>query len=505
MDARGSWGFPRVRWSDDAAKAARQFEALEEVPSRTSAMLKRLIIRTSRIGLVAFLMLAVNFCYAGDSTKAADEAAAVQWLQSSAHPFSTASPTMEEMQPLVAALHGAEVIGIGEATHGSHEDESFKADLIKALILQGRVDVFFLEANRQIGADLDAYVTGQGGDLPTLLRSPSLFRNLRNEEFAGLILWIRAYNIQTNHPVHVVGIDCQDGGIDAEFALRFVKARDAKIAARFDGAFTSLLAGAVRPRFAVWVATANASDYAKANEASRKLEQLFSAHQATWSDKPGYAEAAYAAKTARQAFDAFELDGGRGNPEKNGMAYYGRRDRYMAANLLERLNGRTGVFWAHDMHVMADLPATDGWPSGFTWVGREVHKVLGEQYQTVTFAWSKGSFLSQTQKGEQNFEVTHRKPMVPQTLPNDGPDDLGGVLIRTGFDGFWVDLRTLPVQPWARRFASTNYARGWAGWRVDAKTWNKDVSDRASLRPASDILVWFKQITPSHMFPGDDF
>jgi erythromycin esterase len=459
----------------------------------------------SKLSAITFLVLSLSITSVLADTESADELAVVDWLKSSAHSFSSQSPSMEEIQPLVGQLAGAQVIGIGEATHGSHEDQSFKADLIKALILQGRVDIFALEANRQIGVDLDDYVAGRGGDLPTLLRSPSLFRNLRDEEFAGLILWIRAYNIQANHPVHVIGIDCQDGGIDAEYALRFLRARDHNMAARFDGAFTSLLSGTTRPRFAVWATTANVSDYVKANEASRELEQLFTTHQAAWADKSGYAEAAYAAKSARQAFDAFELDGGRGDPEKDGMEYYGRRDRYMSANLLERLNGRNGVFWAHDMHAMADLPASDGWPLGYTWVGREVHKVLGDRYQTVTFAWSKGSFRAQTQNEDVDTEVTHRKPLVPQTLPNDGVGDLGGVLLRTGFEGFWADLRTLPAEPWAQRFTSTNYARGWAGWRVDAKTWNADISDHASLRPATDILVWFKQITPSHMLPGDDF
>jgi hypothetical protein len=77
--------------------------------------------------------------------------------------------------------------------------------------------------------------------------------------------------------------------------------------------------------------------------------------------------------------------------------------------------------------------------------------------------------------------------------------------MRVGPDRYWVDLRTLPQEAWAQRFSSTAYARGWAGWGVDAKTWNKGDVDTASLRPGTDILVWFRQITPSHVLPGDDF
>ena len=457
-----------------------------------------------RVSSIACLALAAGFAPAfADDTKQADEAAAIRWLKTSAHPLMHAASSSDDLQPLVAALDAAQVIGIGEATHGSHEDWAFKADLIKALIEQGRVDLVVLEANRQIGADLDGYVVGRGGDLPTLLRSPSLFRNLRTEEFADLMVWIRAWNIQAAEPVHVLGIDCQDGGVDAEAALAFVRARDRRLAKPFENAFGSLTAKKSPSRFAVWANSANTVDYAKAMKASERLDKLFETHRDAWLSAPGYQEAAYAAKVAREAFDAFALENGRGDPEKDAMEYYGRRDRYMAANLLEQLDGRRAVFSAHDMHVLAELPAN--WPIGLTWVGCEVRRVLGERYQTVTFAWSRGAFRAQTQTGDPAEEVAHRKPLVPQTLPNDRPEDLGGVLVQAGFERFWADLRTLPEEPWAQRFAATPYPRGWAGWRVDAKTWNQDVSDLASLRPATDILVWFEQITPSHMLPGDDF
>jgi erythromycin esterase len=457
-----------------------------------------------RTSLIVGLALASSVVPAfADDTRQADEATAIQWLKASAHPFANVDPSTDDLQPLVAALGNAQVVGIGEATHGSHEDWTFKADLIEALIERGRIDVVVLEANRQIGADLDAYVVGRGGDLPMLLRSPSLFRNLRTEEFADLMTWIRAWNIQAARPVRVLGIDCQDAGVDANTALAFVRAHDRRLAASFDGAFGTLTAGKSPPRFAVWQNAANAADYTKATKASDRLERLFATHRDTWASQPGYREAAYAARLARQAFDAFELDNGRGDPEKDAMEYYGRRDRSMAANLLEQLGSRRAVFSAHDMHVLATLPAN--WPTGLTWVGCELRRVLGERYQTVTFAWSRGAFRAQTQTGDPAEEVAHRKPLVPQTLPNDGPEDLGGVLAHTGFEHFWVDLRTLPEDPWAGRFGATPYPRGWAGWRVDPTTWNRDVSDLASLRPATDILVWSEHITPSHMLPGDDF
>jgi erythromycin esterase len=361
--------------------------------------------------------------------------------------------------------------------------------------------------NRQVGVDLDAYANGSGGDLPAIVRSPSFFRTWRTDEFAGLILWLRAYNLQASHPVHVVGVDCQDAGVDAEVALQFVAARDAAAAIRLRAAFKGLLGVPNPPRFAVWAtsATIRPPDYTAALQASRELAALFTNHQRDWSSSAGYAEAAYAARVAWQAMDAFEFESGRGDPYADGWAYYGRRDRYMAANMLERLNGHTGVFWAHDLHIIGDVPASDHWPTGMTWVGRELRQTLGARYQTVTFAWSEGSFRSQTLDDDTDEGVSHRKPMVPQTLVNNAPEDLGGVLEKVGPERFWADLRLLPQEPWATRVSSTAYPRGWAGWGVEASKWNKDEGSSASLRPGTDVLVWFRRITPSHLLPGDDF
>jgi erythromycin esterase len=104
---------------------------------------------------------------------------------------------------LTAKLEGAQIVGIGEVTHGDHEDQTFKAELIKALVMKGQAQVLILESNRQVGADLDVYINGKGGNLPVLLRSPSFFRIWRTDEFASLILWLRAYNVQASQPVFI--------------------------------------------------------------------------------------------------------------------------------------------------------------------------------------------------------------------------------------------------------------------------------------------------------------
>ncbi|PZO66903.1 MAG: hypothetical protein DI636_10465, partial [Pelagerythrobacter marensis] len=80
-------------------------------------------------------------------------------------------------------------------------------------------------------ARLDDYVRAGIGDPADALRDLSQFRNVKGDEFAGLVLWMRAWNLA--HPddmVRIAGFDAQDSGRDADIALTYLAARDAAVA-----------------------------------------------------------------------------------------------------------------------------------------------------------------------------------------------------------------------------------------------------------------------------------
>ncbi|MEY2808268.1 MAG: hypothetical protein RIR65_2685, partial [Planctomycetota bacterium] len=64
---------------------------------------------------------------------------------------------------LLSAFDGALVVGIGEASHGTHEDAAFKTALALALVDAGRIDTLYLEANHAGAAELDAYLHAGSG------------------------------------------------------------------------------------------------------------------------------------------------------------------------------------------------------------------------------------------------------------------------------------------------------------------------------------------------------
>ena len=431
-----------------------------------------------------------------------EEAQAIAWFKQNAVPLSGSAPAMTELQPLMHTFDKARVIGIGEVTHGDHQDQDFKAELIKALIKDGRIDTLILECNRQAGRDFEAYAQGAPTDLTELVRSKHFFRLWQDDEFAGLLLWIRAWNKTASHQVHIIGVDLQDALTDARFAMEFVAAQDHKLARRLRvGLKPTLSPEAQKIQFYKWLLATPKPTFLKAQASLNDMLAAFDTHASQWSRFDGYDAARYAARTAVQGFKTFDAEAG--DPKfdfsKAPSGYVNRRDIFMAANMLERLgpSGR-GALWAHDMHVIGNLP-DEVVAQGYMSQGTELHRQLGKDYISIGFAWSDGAFNAPLTNGWSGDDMLKRTEWKVLTLPNNRPGDLGYVLSKVGISQFYVDLRhpSDAVVKWGK----TPYFRGLAGAGVSPQNWQISDEDKMGLLPSHDILIYFHTITPSHMWP----
>jgi erythromycin esterase len=130
-------------------------------------------------------------------------------------------------------------------------------------------------------------------------------------------------------------------------------------------------------------------------------------------------------------------------------------------------------------------------------MGSELRRQLGNDYASIGFAWTEGSFNSRSVAGYTETAMRNID-WTPQTLPNNRPQDLGSTLNAAGLPRFWIDLRTIPkaIMPWA----TTPKFRGWAGARVNPADWQSTDDNKVALVPGFDVLVYFHTITPSHMW-----
>jgi len=435
-----------------------------------------------------------------------NEAAAVSYLERSGHRLTGTEPTAEDVAPIVGRLSGARVIGLGEVTHGTHEDVAFKAQLFRSLVKAGAIDTLAIEANRVVGVGFDRFVRQGTGDPATLILSPSAFKIFKNDEFASTLLWLRAWNLA--HPDKMIGvtaIDDQDGAVDAAFALGVLARHDAPAAKRLRQAFGTMLpaTGAPRIRPSDWVAERTAADVARVLAAAGELRDLFAAHAASWRIDPDYAEASYAALLVWQNVRIFELDVKGADIKSHSGEYWSRRDRFMADNLLLRLGGsRRAVLWAHDDHVMHTYTAR--WIGmGATGLGVEVKRRLGAAYRTVGFTYTRATVTATRGSNVDLKQLVGKQHDVSITLDNSIPASTGRVLGALPGDAWWFDASSGGADPDAERWLERPAWNGSVGWLVDPDRFQKgDVAEESSpLMTGFDVLVWLRTLSPQHRWP----
>ena len=328
---------------------------------------------------------------------------------------------------MVQRLRPAKLIGVGEATHGTHLDQSFMAELFKGLVRAGAVVSLVLECNRACGEGFDHYVREGVGDPAALMRSRSAFVVTRNDAFGGLLLWLRGWNQTTASPVRVIGIDDQDSGVDAKSALTFLSGFDAPAAAKLRVRMRALLdgPGGEPKRLIDWAVETERAPYLAMKADLDELKSRFDSAPASWRRDKDFEAACYAADVAAQGPVIFEAEYKGADRSKLDEAYYTRRDRFMAANLVRLLGAGRGVLWAHDSHVASRLDATYEAKELKT-LGVLLKERLGEDYRTVGFTWSHATVRvvslpdsAPTPSGERTYSELR--------LDNDKPASFGHV------------------------------------------------------------------------------
>ena len=420
------------------------------------------------------------------------EAEALAWVKANARTFSE-DPEPHELADAAKALAGAQVIGIGEASHGSHEDRLFKASLIRALIERGQARIIALECNFLPGRALDHYVQTGEGDPTKLMRANGFFEIWQCEEMLDLITWARAWNLAGKPAVSIIGVDCQAVGRDADFALTWVAEHDKATAAAKRDELALVVGPDVRTKRIDVVVGGLSADQMQAQIAATKGLVDFLKAQSRWAALPGYDDAISAARAAHQGLVAFELET-KGAPAPADVSYYARRDQFMADNLLARSGAVPAVYWAHNGHV---VPALGLFGSGET-CGGYLRRALGKAYRSVIFEYDRATLFAKA--------TPPRAPAPPSSQPMQRlerpsfPGTLGSALSVLGFECFWVDLTSPPDTAALRAWMAHPYRHDWPGSALVDGELDPDSPDVA-LAGRVDLLVFFRQVSPARFLP----
>ncbi len=369
------------------------------------------------------------------ATAGAAEAAAnwrdpVRSLEVAAHPLRSTEPGRgnTDLRALGAMIGGAKVVGLGEATHGSHEFFTMKERVFRYLVEEKGFRAFALELSWSAGLEIDEYVQTGKGDARELAKRTLTGSPWDREEFVSLIRWIRDYN--RAHPgrtVHFVGDDLGAPSVNDAFFARitdYVRKHHPAALPKLNQLYTGL-----RPIDDAFAYLRKPLDErqrlaGQAEQAFELIKGLTGADPLDWTAQ----HARFVAQTAR--FLAVDLDDPKSLPTHQIL-----RDKAMAQNVAwwQQRTGHKVVLSAHNGHVsyVTDNPGL--YPKT---QGAFLRETLGRDYLPVGFSFDQGSFLSKDTAvgGEwKRFAV----PAAPSGSNEDTLD-------KVRYEDFYLDVRTAP-------------------------------------------------------------
>ncbi|MFE3907868.1 erythromycin esterase family protein [Streptomyces sp. NPDC059153] len=353
-----------------------------------------------------------------------------------AHPLRTTEPrgSLVDLRPLGRMVGDARVVGLGEATHSSHEFFTVKHRVFRYLVEEKGFRAFALEAPWSTGLRLDAYLLRGEGDLKQIMDEEfqGTYRFWNNAEYRDLLQWMRAYNVK--HPKDPVRFVGDDGGFAGAELYDKVNAYAAAARPELAPRLTELYRG-LRP---ATDAETYVNDYLSKPMAERKelaertgrAVDLLKQRPGTGADADAHAWALQHATAIHQMTTLFAFDDGpQGTTD---MMLY--RDRIMAENVAwwQQRTGDKILLAAHNGHIALKTYAPGSYPKV---QGDFLREQLGGGYLSVGLTFDRGSFNALGQDGG-----VHRFTVGPAA-----PGTAEHTLDRVRYRDFVVDLRNTPA------------------------------------------------------------
>ncbi|MFF8788705.1 erythromycin esterase family protein [Streptomyces sp. NPDC015125] len=402
-------------------------------------------------------------------------------LERDAHPLRTTDPrgNLDDLRPVGRMVKDARVVGLGEATHSSHEFFAMKHRVFRYLVEEKGFRSFALEGSWSTGLRLNDYVLHGKGDPRRIMREE--FQNSyswwNNSDYLNLLRWMRSYNrLHPHDPVQFMGDDFGYAGPELyDKVTAYVAKAHPSLLPRFAELYRGL-----RPTTTV---DAYMNGYQKlplaerkaiAHRTGRALDLLKRQRPGAGTDGEAHAWAVQHATAIDQTARGYAFDFDDPRQSAAGMRY---RDAVMADNVAwwQKRTGDKVMLSAHDAHVALQTPDPEHYP---TMQGSFLRDKLGMRYVSVGTTFDRGSFNATGDDGKvRAYTVGPAKP---------GSNEY--TLDRVRHRDYVLDLRTAP--PAARAWLATARPTKSIGTAYPGP----GVEYRIALARSHDIVVHLHQV-----------
>lgn len=406
------------------------------------------------------LLITTNLIIAQNSIGSAyskiDTEKTVGWIRQNALPLKSvkAENGFKDLFPLKEILKDVQIVGLGEATHGTKEFFQMKHRMIEFLVKEMGFTVIALEFNFNGTNNINDYILYGKGDAHYALASQGL-PIWMTEEIIDMIEWSRNYNqsVSNDRKVRFMGIDFRENwtGDNFERIKDYIEKVDFKYANRNDS-----LLNLVKKMNLEMTKGIN-TDSCK-NE-FLKLLATFSINKGLYiqhSSKEEYEKIFQRLSIIAQYLRWNYMSGN--NPRELYTEKINLRDYYMSSNFMSFVQDEDPetkfIVWAHNGHISkADPPPENVDQKMF---GNYLKEAYGEKYFAFGFSFDKGSFQSYGYSDQM-------KPlgMMEFTVNEDHKNTVDWYLSQTGLNPFIINFRTKQVPGYMNEFLNAKLlARG---------------------------------------------
>jgi erythromycin esterase len=412
----------------------------------------------------------------------------ISWIRQNAFPLKSvkAENGFEDLMPLKGILKDVQIVGLGEATHGTKEFFQMKHRMLEFLVKEMGFTVFVMEASYAGCSNINNYVLYGKYDATRALASQGMLV-WDTEEVLDMIEWLRRYNqtVPDENKVRFKGIDFRSNYYGGSFYIikQYIKKVDPQLANQTDS-----LIGLVEKTDIQELNGIN-TDSCK-NEFLKLIDNfsLSKENYAQLSSIEEYKEVFQRLKIIGQSLTLNFCKGD--NPQNINTEKTRLRDYYMASNLIgivqEEKPDTKYVLWAHNGHISKEEPLTEENPRV---LGNYLKEAYGDKYYAFGFSFNKGSF--------QSFEYAKEmKPLGMQefTVTEDHENTLDWYFSQTGLNPFIINFRRNQLPDYMNDFVNQRLlTRTFGGQliRENAETSNYSID----IRKSYDAIIFIDNTT----------
>ncbi|MDO3379357.1 erythromycin esterase family protein [Geoalkalibacter halelectricus] len=432
-----------------------------------------------------FILFILPLCL-GLPAAQAEKPEPLKSLRAQAVPLESA----RDLDPLLRLAKDRSLVLLGEASHGTSEFYTWRADISRRLIEEEGYRFIAVEGDWASLYRLNLYVRGLGAEGESARGIMEGFSRWpiwmwANEETAALIKWLREYNAErpAAEQVGFYGIDVYGPETSLAKVRSLVERKGADLAEEVAASYACLQPYA--EDFSLYARAVAQGGRSCEGEARRVVALLREARSdLAQEDRAGYfnlKQNALVVKNAERHYRAMPLRGD--------QSWNHRVDHFYLT--VERLlahygAGAQGIVWAHNTHI-GDARATAMAAQGQRNIGQIARRQLGEEkVLAVGFGTHRGEVMAGLSWGaepqvmrvpparEGSFEdLLHRTEVAQLLLIFDDPEDFPALLEPLGH-------RAIGVVYDPRRERVANYVPSLVPLRYDAFIY---LEETRALRP----------------------